>query len=128
MELVTINAVNSHTENPYVADVKDLIFATNAYTGPEGTAPAGKWLVPTTDVQKTVFYIQQAAINEGVTARIASNQTNGQNSKGSPIRVPVPEIDKAGKLTGKTELVFKITAKRKENGRRPRTTSDTTGE
>jgi len=123
MDIVNINAVTVRTVNPYIQDVKDLVQATVDYTGPEGTAPAGKWIVPNTDVQKTVFYIQQAAIDEGVTARIASRQENGVNSKGSAVRVPVKDVDEKGKETGMTTLLFKITPKRKENGRKPRNTT-----
>lgn len=123
MELVTVNAVTVRTVNPYIDDVKQLVEATRNYKGEEGTAPAGKWTVPNTDVQKTVFYIQQAAIDEGVTARIASPQRNGVNSKGSAVRVPVSDVDEKGKETGKTTLLFKITPKRKENGRKPRKAS-----
>ena len=126
MELVTVASVTSHTTNPHVEDVKALIAATDAYTGDAGTTPAGKFVVANADVQKTVFYIQQAAIEFGVTARIASEQRNGINSKGSAVRVPVSEVDKAGKETGKTVLLFKIAPKRKENGRKPRNTGDTT--
>ena len=120
MELVTVDAVTTRTVNPYIQDVKNLIAATVDYTGPEGTAPAGKFVVANADVSKSIFYIQQAAIAEGVTARIASKQTNGVNSKGSAIRVPVADVDEKGKPTGKTTLLFKIAPKRKENGRAPR--------
>lgn len=122
MEIVTIDSSVARKENPYVADIAELIKATNAYTGPSGKSPAGVFTVPTKDVQKTVFYIQQTAISQGVTARIASKQTNGVNSKGSPTRIPVPET-KDGKLTGNTVLIFKIAPKRKDNGRKPRSTS-----
>ena len=122
MELVTIDSTVSRTENPYIADVAALIKATHEYKGDESKSPAGAFTVPTLDVSKTVFYIQQAAIAQGVTARIASKQTNGKNSKGSATRIPVPQRDAKGELTGKTVLLFKITAKRKENGRAPRTT------
>jgi len=128
MELVTVAAVTTRTVNPYIADVKSLVEATKAYKGADGTAPAGKWIVPNADVQKTVFYIQQAAIDEGVTARIASPQTNGVNSKGSAVRIPVAEVDEKGKETGNTLLLFKIAPKRKENGRKPRTASEATAE
>lgn len=120
MEIITIDAVTTRVDNPYIEDVKALIKASKAFTGAEGTAPAGKWEVANVDVQKTIFYIQQAAIAEGVTARIASKQMNGVNSKGSALRVPVPEVDAKGNLTGKTILLFKITPKRQENGRKPR--------
>lgn len=128
MEIVTVNSVTTRIENPYIDDVKQLVAASQAYKGEEGTAPAGKWTVPNNMVQKTVFYIQQAAIDEGVTARIASPQMNGVNSKGNPTRIPVPDVDDKGKETGKTTLLFKITPKRKENGRRPRKTSEAIAE
>lgn len=120
MEIVTVDAVTVRTENPYIADVKALVKATKEYKGEEGTAPAGRWVVANKDVQKSVFYIQQAAIAEGFTARIASPQRNALNSKGSAIRQPIPEVDDKGKETGKTVLLFKIAPKRKENGRKPR--------
>ena len=128
MEIVTIAAVTTHTVNPYIADVKELVKMTKDFKGEAGTAPAGKFTVPTLEVAKTVFYIQQAAIAEGVTARIASKQTNGFNSKGSATRIPVPETDAKGVLTGKTVLLFKIAPKRKENGRAPRSASEATSE
>ena len=128
MELVTVASVTSHTTNPHIEDVKQLIKATVDYKGDAGTAPAGKFVVANADVQKTVFYIQQAAIGEGVTARIASEQRNGINSKGSAVRVPVSEVDAKGNETGKTVLLFKIAPKRKENGRTPRNAGDTTAE
>jgi hypothetical protein len=127
MELVTISSVTTHTVNPFIADVKELVKATEAFTGAAGTAPAGQFTVATVEVAKTVFYIQQAAIAEGFTARIASKQTNGLNSKGSATRIPVPEVDEKGKLTGNTVLLFKITSKRKENGR-VRNTSEAASE
>jgi hypothetical protein len=127
MELVTISAITSHTTNPYIDDIKELVKASVDYKGEIGTAPAGRFTVATVEVAKTVFYIQQAAIGEGVTARIASKQTNGLNSKGSATRVPVPELDEKGKLTGMTVLLFKIAPKRKENGRN-RSASEATNE
>lgn len=117
MELVTIEAVTPRAENPFVDDVKALIKASEAYTGPEGTRPAGKFVVANADANKTIYYIQQAAIEEGVTARIASKLENGQNSKGSATRNPVKDVDGKGNETGMTTLLFKITPKRKENGR-----------
>lgn len=126
MELIEIDAVVSRKENPYIDDVKQLIAATNAYNGPDGKAPAGKFVVPNGDAQKTVFYIQQAAIEQGVTARIASPLVNATNSKGNPERRPVADTDDKGKETGNTTLLFKITAKRKENGRKPRNSAATT--
>jgi hypothetical protein len=128
MELVTISAVTTHTVNPYIADVKALVKATKEFKGETGMAPAGQFTVATVDVSKTVFYIQQAAINEGVTARIASAQTNGLNSKGSATRIPVPELDSKGVLTGNTVLLFKIAPKRKENGRVSRATGEAASE
>ena len=129
MEIVTIDAVVSRKENPYIEDVKALVKATKEYKGEEGTAPAGKFVVPNKDAGKTVFYIQQAAIAEGVTARIASPLRNGLNSKGNPERQPVPDTNpKNGEETGKTTLLFKIAPKRKENGRKPRSTSEATAE
>jgi hypothetical protein len=128
MELVTINAVTTHTVNPYIEDVKALLKATKEFKGEAGTAPAGQFTVANNEVAKTVFYIQQAAIAEGVTARIASKQTNGLNSKGSETRIPVPEVDSKGVATGKTVLLFKIAPKRKENGRAPRNTGEAASE
>ena len=128
MELVTVASATTHTVNPYIQDVKDLITASVEYKGVAGTTPAGKFVVANADVSKTVFYIQQAAIEEGVTARIASPQSNGVNSKGSAVRVPLKELDKNGKETGKTVLLFKISAKRKENGRKPRATVEAASE
>lgn len=125
MELVTIAAVTS-AENPYKGDIAELIKATDAYTATEGAdlskTPAGSFTVSNGDVAKTVYKIQQAAIDAGRTARIASPLQDGQNSKGHAERVPVPNTDKNGKPTGETTLVFKITAKRTENGRKPRNT------
>jgi len=122
MEIIEIAATTTRVENPYTEDVKTLIEATKNYTGPADTAPGGVFRVPNAEAKKTVFYVQQAAIAEGVTARIASPQINGQNSKGNPERTPAPEVDAKGKETGETVLVFKIAPKRKENGRKPRGT------
>lgn len=119
MELVTVAAVTS-APNPYDANIAQLIEATDKYTGPENTTPAGSFVVSNDDVAKTVYKIQQAAIAAGRTARIASSLENSTNSKGSAERVPVKDVDAKGKETGFTTLVFKITAKRKENGRKPR--------
>jgi len=124
MKVVEIDAVVARKENPYIADVQELIKITESYKGPEGKAPAGEFVVPNKDAGKTVFYVQQAAIAEGVTARIASPLKNGVNSKGNPERQPVPDVDDKGKETGMTTLRFKIAPKRKENGRKPRTPKD----
>lgn len=128
MELVTIAAVTS-APNPYAGDIKQLIEATDKHLATEKAdltkTPAGSWTVPNADVAKTIYKIQQAAIDAGRTARIASPLQDGQNSKGHAERVPVPNTDEKGKPTGETTLVFKITAKRTENGRKPRNTEAT---
>jgi len=124
MELVQIDSVVTRTENPYVKDVAELIAATNAYLATPGVdtskTPAGQFTVSNGEAAKTVFYIQQAAIEQGVTARIASKLLNGVNKKGNPTRTPAPDVDADGVATGQTMLLFKITPKRKENGRAPR--------
>ena len=124
MELIEIDSVVTRKENPYTGDVAQLIEATNAFTGDADKSPAGKFVVENKDADKTVFYIQQAAIAQGRTARIASKLVNGINSKGTATRKPAPDVDAKGKETGNTTLIFKITEKRKENGRKPRNTTD----
>ena len=58
MEIVEINSTVARKENPYIADVDQLVKLTNDYVGPDGKSPAGKFTVPNSDVQKTIFYIQ----------------------------------------------------------------------
>lgn len=128
MEIIEIDSVVPRKENPYIEDVKQLIKVTEGFTGDADRAPAGKFVVPNKDVSKTVFYIQTAAQAEGFTARIVSPKRNDVNAKGNATRTPVPDTDEKGKETGNTTLLFKITAKRKENGRKPRNTAAPTAE
>ena len=131
MQIITVPTTTSRIVNPYLEDVKTLTKATAEYNkNPESDpklVPAGVFVVPNKDAEKTIFYIQEAAKEQGVTARIVSPQVDAPNSKGNMKRVPVKDVDANGTETGNTTLQFKITAARKDAGqvRGPRTPSET---